>query len=123
PPSNTKRTDSSAQKRSSAKRMGQFLLCFAFLLIFVLPAPAKKLARHMSPELYQMYLYGDPDMKIDVIIQYNKRHARNGWNTWNHRKDDLRQKLDVVNADHKTIKVKDLDDLAENDDVKYLSWD
>src|SRR5581483_3929599 len=124
PPAENKSAESQpARKRQGAKRVAQFLLCFGLLLMTVLPASAKQLSKHMSPDLYQIYLYGSPNMKVDVIIQYNKKHFRDNWSTWQHRHDDLKTQLDVVNGDHKTVKVKDLDDLVDQDDVKYVTWD
>src|ERR1700749_1361405 len=74
PPTDSKGAETQpARKRSSAKRMGQFLLCFGLLLSVVLPASAKDISKHLSPELYKLYTTGDPNQSVDVIVQYKAK--------------------------------------------------
>ena len=74
-PTDSKSGDASTnRKRSNSKRAIQFLLCFGMVLMFVVNASAKKISKHLSPELYQMVLNNDPSQTVDVIVQYKQKY-------------------------------------------------
>ncbi|HET9698617.1 MAG TPA: hypothetical protein VFP40_17230, partial [Terriglobales bacterium] len=111
----------SNRKRSNSKRAMQFLLCFGIVLMFVVNASAKKISKHLSPELYQMVLNNDPNQTVDVIVQYKQKVRRQNLDNAAGRGAKAKRQFNLINGVQMSISLAQVSDLAEDSDVRYVT--
>jgi serine protease AprX len=82
-----------------------------------------RVARHMSPELFDMVAKNSPKQVVDVVIQY-----RNGFGGGNRHQAEERgarykRGLKLIKSAQMSIPLSRVEDLADDGDVKYITLD
>ncbi len=110
-----------SRKQTGAKRAAQFLLCFGLMLMLSMPASARNISKHVSPELYTLIQNGDPSQTVDVIVQYKKKFAKQHLDNATKRGAKMKRQFDLVQGAQFTLTLDQVSDLADDTDVKYVT--
>src|SRR5512147_108283 len=118
------KAETPSRERSNAKRAAQFLLCFGLVLTLSVNASARKISKHLSPELYAMVLNNDSAQSVDVIVQYKKRVQKKFIDdAVKKRRAFFKRQLTSINGLHLNVTLAEVSDLADDADVKYVTLD